>query len=88
LGLIKEMKSQKIRIPEQFGIVGFANELFGEHISPTLSTVDQQTVLMGEESFKLLLQLVEQGDVETALQQRVVLEPILIPRESSMRTAT
>jgi DNA-binding LacI/PurR family transcriptional regulator len=27
------------------------NELFGEHTTPSLSTIDQQTVLMGNEAF-------------------------------------
>jgi LacI family transcriptional regulator len=88
LGAIKEMKANKIKIPEDFGIVGFANELFGEHISPGLSTIDQQTVLMGETAVKLLLQLIEQTEVEVAVRQKVVLEPIPIFRESSLRNKT
>ena len=82
------MKVNKIKIPEDFGIVGFANELFGEHISPSLSTIDQQTVLMGETAVKLLLQLIEQNDLEIAVQQKVVLDPIPIFRESSLRNKT
>ncbi|HEX4851699.1 MAG TPA: substrate-binding domain-containing protein, partial [Puia sp.] len=84
LGVIKEIKSKKIRIPEEFGIVGFANEMFGEHISPALSTVDQQTVLMGEQAFRLLHQMIDQKDMEN-IKQKVVLEPIHIFRESSLR---
>ena len=43
---MKELKERGIHIfPGDFGIIGFANELFGEHhITPALSTVDQQTV--------------------------------------------
>jgi LacI family transcriptional regulator len=85
LGVIKELKVNKIKIPEDFGIIGFANELFGEHISPALSTIDQQTVLMGERAVKLLLQLIEQTDLEIAVQQKIVLDPIPIFRESSLR---
>ncbi len=85
LGVIKELKANKIKIPEDFGVVGFANELFGEHITPTLSTIDQQTVTMGEEAFKLLLQLVEQNEPGVMVQQKMVLDPIPIFRESSTR---
>jgi len=88
LGLMKEMKANKIKIPEDFGIIGFANELFGEHITPTLSTIDQQTVKMGEEAFKLLLHLIEQSDLITAVKQKVVLDPVCIFRESSLRKKT
>src|SRR6202008_4286370 len=48
LGVIKALKEKNIRIPEEFGVVGFANELFGEHISPALSTIGQQTIQMGK----------------------------------------
>ncbi|HLY70280.1 MAG TPA: LacI family DNA-binding transcriptional regulator [Puia sp.] len=83
LGVVKEIKNHKIKIPEEFGVFGFANELFGEHISPTLSTIDQQTVLMGKEAFKLLLQFIEEKDIAVAIQKKIVLEPIPIFRESS-----
>ena len=85
LGVMKEIKANKIKIPEEFGIIGFANELFGEHITPTLSTVDQQTVLMGEESFRLLLQLIEHNEEDVITQQKITLKPIPIFRESSLR---
>ena len=84
LGAIKESKQHKIKIPKDFGVIGFANEGFGEHISPTLSTIDQQTVQMGKESFKLLLQMMNNGD-HMVLPKKVVLEPIPIFRESSVR---
>jgi LacI family transcriptional regulator len=85
LGVMKEIKNNKIKIPEEFGIFGFANELFGEHISPTLSTIDQQTVIMGKEAFKLLLQFIEDGSSIATFKKKVVLEPIPIIRESSCR---
>jgi LacI family transcriptional regulator len=85
LGLMKSIKEHGLKIPEEFGIIGFANELFGEHTTPSLSTIDQQTVLMGKEAFKLLLELVEKKDLAIALQKKIVLEPIPIFRESSER---
>ena len=33
LGLIKGLKEHKIKIPDEFGVVGFANESFDEHIT-------------------------------------------------------
>jgi len=88
LGMIKEMKANKIKIPEEFGIIGFANELYGEHITPTLSTIDQQTVRMGTEAFRLLLQMIEEDDLKVAVRHKVVLEPVLIISESSLRKNT
>ncbi|MEP6465827.1 MAG: LacI family DNA-binding transcriptional regulator [Parafilimonas sp.] len=84
LGVMKELKIHNIKIPDEFGVFGFANELFGEHISPTLSTIDQQTVTMGKESFELLLQIIENKN-EDAVEKKIVLNPVLVLRESSQR---
>jgi LacI family transcriptional regulator len=83
LGVIKEIKEREIQIPGQFGVVGFANELFGEHITPTLSTVDQQTIQMGKSALKLLLNIIE--GINNQTKQKIVLEPLLICRDSSNR---
>jgi LacI family transcriptional regulator len=85
LGVLKELKSNNIKLPEDFGVVGFANELFGEHITPTLSTIDQQTVTMGKESFELLLQLIDQNSLQMPVEKKIVLNPVPIFRESSQR---
>lgn len=85
LGLIKGLKEHKIKIPGEFGIVGFANESFDEHITPSLSSIDQQTVEMGKEAFNLLQSLIKTRNGNLALLEHscVVLEPILFCRESS-----
>lgn len=83
LGVIKELKEKGIRIPREFGVIGFANELFGEHITPTLSTVDQQTIEMGKSALKLLLNIIDKKGTNHEPKQRVILDPVLICRESS-----
>jgi LacI family transcriptional regulator len=85
LGALKELKDRKIKIPEEVGIIGFANEHFGEHITPALSTIDQQTVLMGKESIKLLLELIASKEKYKLEQRKIILEPIPIFRKSSMK---
>ena len=85
LGVIKELKEKGIKIPEEFGVIGFANEWFGDHITPTLSTVDQQTIGMGRSALNLLLDIIEKKEVDHQIKQKIVLEPLLIPRDSSNR---
>lgn len=85
LGAIKELKDRNIKIPQEVGIVGFANELFAEHISPALSSIDQQTVLMGKESIRLLLELITQKEIKKQTLRKIILEPIPVFRESSMK---
>ncbi|MFZ1370186.1 MAG: LacI family DNA-binding transcriptional regulator [Ferruginibacter sp.] len=85
LGAIKELKQNNISIPGAFGVIGFANESFGEHISPSLSTIDQQTVNMGKEAFKLMIKLMEEkGNIKKPVVKKI-LEPIPIFRDSSLR---
>jgi hypothetical protein len=65
--------------------VGFANEEFDEYITPTLSSIDQQTVQMGRRAFKMLLGLIEDGTTKTDLASKIILEPIPFYRESSLK---
>ena len=86
LGLIKRLKENGKRIPIDIGIIGFANEEFDEHITPTLSSIDQQTIQMGREAFSMLLGLIEAGTATTTgLASKIILEPIPFFRESSLR---
>jgi len=85
LGVIKELKERKIKIPGQFGVIGFANELFGEHITPTLSSVEQQTIKMGRSALDLLLNIIEKRKGNDHREEKVVLEPLLVCRDSSNR---
>ena len=85
LGIMKGLKERNIKIPEEFGVIGFANENFGGHITPSLSSVDQQTVQMGKQALGLLLNLImlKERTTETICIENIVLEPILRIRESS-----
>jgi LacI family transcriptional regulator len=51
-----------IKIPEQPGVVG-ANEPFGEHKTPSLSSINQQTIKMGDAAFGLLLDLINDESI-------------------------
>lgn len=82
LGVLKELKTAGIQVPGAFGVFGFCNDLFGEHITPSLSTVDQKTVQMGEVAFQLIHELIGHPETEKESQKRV-LQPLLIVRESS-----
>lgn len=86
LGAVKELKDKHIDIPGAFGVVGFANESFDEHITPSLSSIDQQTVEMGKEAFRLLMELIEgNGVVSQQTRTKVVLKPVPRFRQSSQK---
>jgi LacI family transcriptional regulator len=89
LGLIKRFKERKVSISRDVGIIGFANELFDEHITPSLSSIDQQTVQMGREAFRMLREIINNGDIAvTPPVPKTVLDPIPVFRESSIRIKT
>lgn len=86
LGVIKAAKEMKINIPKELGVIGFANEAFDEHITPSLSSIDQQTILMGKEAFRLLLDLINDKNINHVKKRNIILEPLPKFRESSQRS--
>jgi len=88
LGVIKAAKEKQIIIPSELGVIGFANESFCEHITPSLSSIDQQTVQMGKEAFTLLLEMINDKHAEQIKKSKVVLEPLPYFRESSLKKKT
>jgi len=85
LGAIQAIKAANRRIPDDIAIIGFANEAFGEHITPSLSTINQQTVTMGEEAAKLFFEGLSGIGLLNPRSRKLVLEPQLICRQSSIR---
>ncbi len=82
LGAIQQLKERKIRVPAEVGVIGFANESFGLHVTPSLSTIDQQTITMGEKVAELFVAMNKKPS-ETV--QKIELDPILIMRQSTNR---
>lgn len=85
MGVMQQLMASQIKIPGEVGVIGFANEAFGSLVSPQLSTVAQQTVLMGEEAANLFLDLFRQGNKQEQVYKKIVLDPILMIRASSSR---
>jgi LacI family transcriptional regulator len=85
LGAIQAIKAAGLRIPEDIAIIGFANEAFGEYLTPSLSTVNQQTVTMGEEAARLLFEGLRSGEPFHANPRKLILKPQVICRGSSVK---
>jgi len=84
LGALQALKAANKKIPDDVAIIGFANESFGEYITPSLSTVDQQTIKMGEAAANLFFQHPLEKPFYTN-PIKTVLEPVLVFRDSSLR---
>ena len=56
LGAVDALKEKGVRIPEDFGIVGTANEFFTSLMTPSLSSLEQHPFEMGEAAAQAFLE--------------------------------
>jgi LacI family transcriptional regulator len=85
LGAMQVIKAAGKKIPEDITVISFANEPFGEYITPSLSTVNQQTVQMGEAAAKLFFEALRNTESTIFKPFKLVLQPELICRESTRK---
>ncbi|RYF88359.1 MAG: LacI family transcriptional regulator [Chitinophagaceae bacterium] len=85
LGAMQSIRESGLRIPEDIAIIGFANEAFGEYLTPSLSTVNQQTARMGEVAAELFFELPIHPYSENFIPKKLVLQPQLVVRQSTAR---
>jgi LacI family transcriptional regulator len=83
MGVVQELRSANIQVPQDVGVVGFANEAFTQLVTPTLSTVDQHAESMGIEVATMFLDRLEKGQYYQSEAQHIVLQPELLVRDSS-----
>jgi len=78
-GVLSALRQAKTRVPEEMSVVGFDDVEFAAHCYPPLTTVRQQTDLMGQRLMHMLLALIRgQEDVE----------PEVLPSELIIREST
>lgn len=77
-------KEKGISVPEQIAIVGFANEPFTSFCDPPMSTVDQQSMQVGNAAAEIFIEQISVGR-ERFVPKRIVLTPELIIRKSSLK---
>ena len=84
LGAIQELKSQGIKIPEDFCVVGFSNEPYTEFMELSMSSIEQFPLEMGKQAAKVFLEQVENTEKDLT-EKKIVLTPKLHIRQSSSR---
>jgi LacI family transcriptional regulator len=82
-GAIAAVLDEGLRVPEDVAIVGCGNILYNKFLKIPLSSIDQQTSAIGQKAGHLALQLIEAG--EPIAPQRILLEPKLVIRQSTLR---
>ena len=81
-GALLCLRDMEIKVPDQVGLAGFANEPFTELINMT--TVDQHSTEMGKSAARLLFEEIDEGSVGQ-LKKEVVIKPELIIRNSTLK---
>lgn len=84
-GAMMALRNLGLKIPEDVGVVGYSNWQFSSMIDPPLSTVSQPGFKIGEESSKLLLEMVNRKKGQPWEPKDVVLDTELLIRKSSVR---
>jgi LacI family transcriptional regulator len=83
LSAMKAVLDAGLRIPEDVAIVGSGNIRHADFLRVPLTTVDQNSVAIGERAAKLALSIIESKTPQKA--RTILLEPRLVVRHSSLR---
>lgn len=82
LSVMIYLRDKGVRIPQDFGIVGFSNEPFSKVVSPSISTIAQPGFKMGQKASELIIREIETKERDP---QTIILPTELIIRESSSK---
>ncbi len=87
IGVHQYIKKQNIRIPEDFGLVGFSDSVMASVIEPPLSSVRQPGYDMGKLAVQRLLELIkaEENDLPTKAQTHTLKTELIIRKSSKKR---
>lgn len=90
LGVLSELNSRKIVIPEDFGVVGYDDIAESAYFTPSLTTVRQPFDLYGKKLIAILIQMIEENVFSRSytVPKPVAITPELIIRRSSQRTGS
>lgn len=84
LGALLVFKEVGIKVPEEVGITGFANEPFTELMEPGITTLEQFGELIGESAAKMMISRIENKNEDKPLNE-MSFKPKLIIRQSSLK---
>ena len=84
LGALQVLKEKNIKVPEGVALVGFSNEPYTSFTEPSITTVEQHSLRMGNAAAEIFLEEVTDDD-KKFIPQKIVLKPELIIRQSSLR---
>jgi len=81
---IKLSSQLGLKIPEDISIIGFTDGIISEYSSPSITTVSQNGIKMGEKAAQMLIDRLESEDEEEEHYKTEVIETHLVERESTI----
>jgi LacI family transcriptional regulator len=85
IGSMKAILESGLRIPEDIALVGCSNVHYGSFLLVPLTSVDQQSVAIGQRAARLALSLLDAKG--TSKPKTILLEPTLVVRDSSKKSS-
>jgi LacI family transcriptional regulator len=81
---IKLANKLELKIPEDISIIGFTDGIISEYSSPSITTVSQNGIKMGEKAAQMLIDRLESEEEEEEHYKTEVIETHLVERESTL----
>ncbi|MBP1155810.1 MULTISPECIES: LacI family DNA-binding transcriptional regulator [unclassified Paenibacillus] len=83
IGALKALQQNHIHVPQEVQVIGFDNILVGEHSHPTLTTIHQDKIKLGEVASEILLNRIEHRN--TLTERKIVVPVSLIKRNTTLQ---
>lgn len=81
---LKLLKSKGYKVPDDISIIGFTNGILPRHLNPSITTISQHSMYLGEIATKNLINRIENSETESNYITKVI-KTNLIERESTKR---
>ncbi len=78
-GLVKELRKQKIQIPNDISVIGFGGSIFEKTIGPDITVIDYDFDQIGNDLADLLIENINKPLMKT---KEIIYEPKLLIRQS------
>lgn len=71
-GCLRYLKSRRIKVPDQIGLIGFSNTDLAELLNPPLTVIRQPAFDMGESAMELMLSLINRKRPQDKFETRIL----------------
>ena len=84
MGAMQVLKEKGFKIPDDVKLVGFGDEPFTSFTEPTLTSVNQKSIPMGNFTAETFFEILNQKEKTINFPRKTTLKPELIIRNSSI----